>query len=111
MKQSKHVYIVNNSGHDFSSATKYGDVIYLSDGKIGKFDMNDMYRTILPILQESSMDDYILPTSLPILSALAMSLFAHMHGRINVLLYDAATNKYAARTIVFNARREEGFIG
>lgn len=104
--KKKKVYIVNHSGHDFAPAEKFGELVFLSDGSINKFEVNDMYRQMLPLLRESDPEDFILPTSLPILSIVAIGIFISLHNRMNVLLYDAAKSKYVSRTIVFEDRRE-----
>lgn len=94
------VYVVNKGPHDYSPAREFGELVYLTQGTISKYDVGQMYRECAPILQRSTADDYILITSLTSLCVVACSIFAWRHGRLNLLLYKG--NAYTVRTIVLD---------
>ena len=81
------VYIVNKSAHDFSAAEKFGELVYITKGRLNRFAVNDMCRKTKQALEHSSPDDYIVPCSLNVLNAVACSVFARKHGRLNLLLF------------------------
>lgn len=92
------VYVVNNSGHDFSGAKKYGSpLIFLSEGSVPRLNINQMYRVFSNILQHSDPEDYILCTSLTQMNMVAASIFARKHGRLNLLIH--SRTGYVARSI------------
>lgn len=92
------VYIVNKGGHDFGPATKFGKLVFLSEGHYSPFAVDKIYREIAEKLRGSSSDDYILSTGLTIMNSIACSCFTHKHGRLNLLLYK--DGKYISRTII-----------
>lgn len=86
MEQRK-VFIVNRSTHDFSAAEKFGTLVFLSDGPMNRFATNTMFRIFEDGLRESSCNDYIVPCSLNVMNSIVCAIFAHRHGRLNLLLW------------------------
>lgn len=93
------VYIANQSGHDFSQAERYGSLSYVTKGLINRFSVNYMARTWAVALKESKPNDYILVTSLTILTCIGCAIFGHLHGSLNLLIY--RNSKYISRRICF----------
>lgn len=92
------VYITNRSGHDYSDAYRFGDeLIFLSEGRISALAVNKTYRELAEKLQNSKPDDYIVITSLPMLSAIACSILAAKHGKLNILVFK--DGRYIERNI------------
>uniref|UniRef100_A0A6M3LTH4 Uncharacterized protein n=1 Tax=viral metagenome TaxID=1070528 RepID=A0A6M3LTH4_9ZZZZ len=83
----KKVYIVNKSSHDFTPAESYGDVIFLSEGSVNRYATNTMVRQFEDMMEGSSEDDYIVPCSLNVMNSIACAIFAHKHGKLNLLLF------------------------
>jgi len=81
------VYIVNKSAHDFSAADKYGKVIFLSEGSMNRYSTNSMVREFGAAMKDSDGDDYIVPCSLNVMNSIACAIFAHKHGKLNLLLF------------------------
>jgi hypothetical protein len=81
------VFVVNNSGHDFSAAKQYGDLVFMSSGSIPRYNVNQMYREFSNALIHSEPEDFILCTALTQMNMVAAAIFAHLHGRINLLIH------------------------
>jgi hypothetical protein len=81
------VYVVNKSAHDFSAAEKYGKVIFLSEGSMNRYATNSMVREFEEKMKNSSDNDYIVPCSLNVMNSIACAIFAHKHGKLNLLLF------------------------
>jgi hypothetical protein len=95
----KKVYVTNKSGHNFQDALRFGDeIIYLSEGRVSPFAVNSLYRDFAEALRDSTPEDYLVMTSLPILSIIAASILARKHGRLNILIY--REGKYCERNIM-----------
>ena len=96
------VFIVNKSTHDFSAATEFGDLIYLSEGSINRFNTSRIYRAFYPILKNSHEEDYILITGLTVMNLVAAFIFAMKHKRLNLLLFKTYRNKkeYLERILI-----------
>ena len=81
------VFIVNKSAHDFSGAKKFGKLVFMTEGKMNRFNTNDMIRKFTEAMKNSKKHDYILLCSLNVMNAIACSVFARKHGTLNLLLY------------------------
>jgi hypothetical protein len=94
------VYIINKSGHDYSKAEKYGEIVYLSEGKVNPMQVTKLYREFSEALANSDKDDYLLITGLPIMSCIASSIMAHKHGYVNWLIWHPVRKDYVERSIL-----------
>ena len=83
----RNVYIVNKSSHDFSAARNYGKLIFLSEGPMNRYSTNNMLRVFTDKMSDSKKEDYIVPCSLNVMNSIACALFAHKHGKLNLLLF------------------------
>lgn len=93
------VFIPNRSGHDFSASKVYGSPIYITTGEINRFSVGNMARRWMRCLLESTKEDYILITSLTILTVVGAAIFGWLHGCVNILIY--RNDRYIARKVNF----------
>lgn len=97
------VYIINKGCHDYSKATKFGKLKYLSNEDMDRFSTGKMYRIFKKRLEDSSPEDYLLISGMTIMSVVACSIFASKHNRVNLLLYNFGPGKtadYVERTVM-----------
>lgn len=83
----KKVFIVNKSSHDFEAAKAYGEIVFLSEGSMNRYATNSMTRQFKEFMKDSSAEDFIVPCSLNVMNSVACAIFAHKHGRLNLLLF------------------------
>lgn len=100
--KTRTVWVVNRSAHDFSKAERFGRLEFLSEGMLRKRNVSYMARKFSDSMKSSSPDDFLLPTSLTIMSMIAALCFFQLHGRVNLLIFD--DGKYVSRTITFNEK-------
>lgn len=81
------VFVVNDSGHDFSKAEEFGEIVMLTEGIIGKFQITSMFRIMEEHLKDSKSNDYIIMCGPSIMQSVACSIFAAKHGCLNLLLF------------------------
>ena len=93
------VYVLNKGAHDYSLAGRFGNIVYMSDGLLPKFNTGTIYRTVEAFLKDSHPEDYIVLSSLSVLQAIASSYFAVKHGRLNLLIFK--DGKYIPRNLKF----------
>ena len=94
----KNVYIVNRSSHDFSAAEPFGNITFLSEGSMNRYATNSMIRQFELAMIKSTENDYIVPCSLNVMNSIACAIFAHKHGKLNLLLFK--DGKYIERNHV-----------
>ena len=85
---NRKVFIANKSGlHNYSAAEEFGEIIFVTQGRINRLDITEMVLAFQDALAHSSPEDFILTTGPAVLNSIGCAVFAHMHGRINLLLY------------------------
>ena len=97
----KKVYIPNKSGHNFDDAERFGALIFLSEGYINRFKVNEIYRIFAEAMSDSHSDDYIIISSMNVMNAVASAIFARKHGRLNLLQF--YEGKYVPRELDIDA--------
>lgn len=103
------VYVINDSGHDFSNAQRFGKLIYMTTGLVNKFNLTRMFRTFLRFLKHSTPDDYILHSGPTVMNIVACGVFIAMHGRLNLLIWKLEENgesQYICERLDFNNLRK-----
>jgi len=83
------VFVVNKSSHDFSNAEEFGELVFMTQGRMNRFATTDMIRMFSESMKDSDKSDYILPCSLNVMNLLAGAVFAAKHKTVNLLLFKA----------------------
>jgi len=92
------VFILNKGPHDYSTAARFGELVYCTEGTLDRDDISLMFRELEPYVSlDSQPEDYILLTSLTTLCSVACAMFAAKHQRLNLLIFRG--DGYVARTI------------
>lgn len=102
MHESRKVYVVNKSSHDFSKAEKFGNLVYMTRGRMNRFATNDMIRQFEDAMYDSKAEDFLLPCSLNVANILAAAVFVAKHKRLNLLLHKPTTGEYLERNHLFS---------
>ena len=104
MRERK-VFIVAQRHWEVSKVESYGKLVPLCGIAMPKFNTDEMRRTFTKVLtQESHKEDFILLSGLSVMNAIACSVFALLHGRINLLIHSRATGNYLTRIVNFSER-------
>ena len=100
------VFVVNRGGHNHNDAERFGELIFMSSGTINRYAVSQMYRQFVEHLKDSTEDDFILITGLSVMASIACSIFARIHGRLNLLLYKSSSSgqegRYVERVIMID---------
>lgn len=96
------VYIINNSGHDFSKAEKFGKLEFLTEGWIAWHRLNVAYRQMAAKIEHSQLEDYLLLTGPTSICTVAAGLFGAKHRRVNLLIYNNKTEDYEKHIILYD---------
>ena len=92
------IWVPNKNQNDYSAAERFGNLVYLTDGPISRFAVNQLYKTVEDKMMKSGEEDFILISSLAIICSLASVIQAAKFRRVNYLLY-SPTDGYTSRTI------------
>jgi len=99
----KKVFIVNDSGHDFSQAQEFGELKTLTKGSVAVFSTDRTTSFIKEELKRSSSDDYILLSGNSVLSIIAFNIMLDLHKKVNLLIYNFEIKKYIEREFTFDS--------
>lgn len=103
------VFVVNDSGHDLTSAKCFGEIVIMSSGTINKFRVSKIFREFEKYISSSSPNDFILQSGPNITCTVASSMFAAKHGRINLLIWrigESGEESYVVRRLNFKQGKE-----
>lgn len=95
----KTVYIVSDSGHDYSTAQQLGRLKFLYDGKINVFASDKLIKDLHEQLKDSTPDDYLLPSGNSLATCSAFAILLARHGIVNILIYSFRNRVYEVRSI------------
>lgn len=93
------IFIANRGSHDFEPAKRFGELVFITEGDLNKFAIGNIYRTFASVLALATPEDFFLPTSLPILSAIGTGILVNKFGVVKYLLFRGG--QYIVRTIDF----------
>lgn len=82
------VYVPNRSHHDFTDAERFGELVFLTEGYLNRFNINQIFLQCSEAMKDAHIEDYILISSLSIVNAAAASLMAERFGKLNFLIFD-----------------------
>jgi hypothetical protein len=96
----RRVYVPNKGSHDYTAAWDFGDLVFCTDGRVNRRDLNTMYAELSKAFEDADEGDYILLTSLSSLCAIACSIFVNKFGRLNLLIFEGG--EYIERFLTFD---------
>ncbi len=96
------VYIPNHGCHDFNAAKQFGELVYLTRGRLKLSSVGIIYREMYEVLKNSSPNDHLLICGPIIANVVATEILVSLHGKVNTLIYlgdNNAQGMYLSRTI------------
>lgn len=91
------VYIVNNANHDYSKAEQYGELMYVTRGKVPIFKTSTVRAMLEKGLVEFTKDDYLLISGPAIVSVMAATVLYNKFDTVKFLVFDAKQQDYVVR--------------
>lgn len=94
------VFVINKGNYNYSDALQYGELIFLSQDFIDKTSPEKLYETYSELLKDSTEDDFLIITGLQIMNAVASSILAQKHGKVNYLIF--SNGRYLHKPVVYD---------
>ncbi len=91
------VYVVNNTNHDYSKAEQYGELVYITKGKLPIFKTNTVRAMLEKGLVKFTKDDYLLISGPAIVSVIAATILYNNFDTVKFLVFDAKQQDYVVR--------------
>ncbi len=93
------VYVVNKGNHIYESASKFGEIKYLTEGKQNIFALNDLCDRINTVLSEITTQDYLLISGHILPNVIAINSIIKKLGSVKLLVWFAYKNMYRFVTL------------
>lgn len=81
------VFVPNKSGHDFSSASEFGEIVFLTTGRVNRHAANTIYQEVAEMMENVNDTDHIIVSSLNIITMMAAAIMARKTGFLNLLVF------------------------
>ena len=91
------VYVVNYTNHDYSKAKQYGELVYITKGKLPIFKTNTVRAMLEKGLVKFTKDDYLLISGPAIVSVMAATILYNNFDTVKFLVFDAKQQDYVVR--------------
>lgn len=91
------VYVVNNANHDYSKAEQYGELVYVTKGKLPIFKTSTVRAMLEKGLVKFTKDDYLLISGPAIVSIMAATILYNKFDIVKFLVFDAKQQDYVVR--------------
>lgn len=92
------VFILTDGGHDYSDASRFGELTYCRVTVKNKYDLAQMFRELRKSFDDSTQEDFLVLSSLASLCCVATAILTELHGRVNFLIFEQG--RYIDRTVV-----------
>ena len=96
------VWIVSDAGHDYSTAKRHGELVYLYSGKVNVFATGKLIQELCEKLKHSKKEDFLLPSGNSMAVCIAFSILLQKHGMVNMLIYSFRNLIFEVRTILLS---------
>lgn len=93
------VFVANKGHHAYHDAAKYGDVVFLTEGRPNLFQSDNLYATLREGLEVAGPEDFLVLSGNILPSAIAMHILLKKHGVANLLVWMGNQNRYARITL------------
>lgn len=96
------VWVVNNAGHDFTNAEKYGDLMqYLTHGRVNVFNPQKLAHEFKAKMATYNENDWLLLSGGTVLNCVATAVVMAKFGKVKMLIFDAIKRDYVPQTLTF----------
>lgn len=97
------VWIVNEAGHDYSDAARFGELKPLTLGNVNPLQVDRLnWHIAHGIAKYASADDYLLISGTPMVSASALLIWLTCFRSVRLLQWNAKRRKYVLTTITMD---------
>lgn len=96
------VWVISDSGHDYTKAAPLGEVKFVFDGPVNVFASDRLVKEIEAKMVDAQEGDYVLPSGATLANCLIFTLLCLRFGKVSILIYSFKKQNYEVRTIHLN---------
>jgi hypothetical protein len=91
------VFVINSSYHSYDKASKFGELVSITEGKVPIFKTDTVVDMVKKGLQDFSSDDYILVSGPAWLCMIVSVILFTKHYTVKFVVFDAKEQDYIVR--------------
>lgn len=104
------VWLVNEGGHPYEKAEKFGRIIPVTVGTINVFNPDRLMVNVSHRLRMAIDSDYVAISGSPVLNGLMMAMWLKRFERMNLLLWSHRDTDYKLTTITRSAMEKQALL-
>lgn len=93
------VWIINEGGHDYADAERFGRPMAMTTGSINPFSPDRLMVVLSSRIRQAHEDDHIVVGGSPMLNGIAIAMWLTRFKKMNCLIWSHRNNKYEPITI------------
>lgn len=94
------VYVTNFTGHEYTDAKRFGELIYITNGYVTFNDLKEIERKVLEFVKQATKDDYLLLSGNSLLCSVATLIWTNYHKQCNILHWNGMKRGYDLHTVI-----------
>lgn len=98
MKKRRKVFVLNDGGHNYTDAERFGEIVICTTGTVAKDNISMMYRQLSDTLIDAHAEDLIMVSGLTSLCMVAAAMMADQFGEVHMLVHK--DGKYEERDLM-----------
>lgn len=99
VKRKPIVWLVNEGGHDYRLARKWGRIVPLTAGNINPFQVDRLIVNLSQRLQMAQENDFIVVSGVALTNMLVLAIWLAKFPRANILQWAVQGSRYIKLTI------------
>lgn len=88
------VYVTNFTGHEYTNAEQYGELVYLTKGFVSFDNLNSIKSRVSEFIKQANNEDYLLLSGNNLICALATNLWLNYHTQCKILHWNGLKREY-----------------
>lgn len=101
MSRKPTVYIANRSGHNYSGAERFGQLVAVTQHRVNVFATDRLRTDITHALRDAKPEDLLLLGGSPLVNVLCAFILLQRHGLLNIIYWDGLKQDYIRRKLSF----------
>lgn len=93
------VYVLNDMTHDYSTAERHGELVYVTEGRFPIFKTDTLINKLKEELKDFADEDFLLISGPSLLAIYSVPMLLKRLGVIKLLVFDAKQQSYVVRHI------------
>lgn len=103
------VFVTNYADHDYSSAEKYGELVFITKGYVSFKSLDRLRLIVYETIKESNENDWLLISGHGVVSLICGIVWFAKHKKCKLLIWDTKKQDKYRPTVIDQSRLDKMF--